>query len=41
MICHLSDFHIPSHLLLTSAIAVNQIMMDAELLAIDKLQIMA
>ena len=40
MICHLSDFQICSHLLLTSATAVNQIVMDAALLAIEKLQIM-
>jgi hypothetical protein len=41
MICHLSDFQVPSHLLLTSVIAVNQITMDAELLTVDRLQIMA
>ena len=40
-ICHLSDFQIPSYLLLTSAITVNEIMMDADFLGLDKLQIMA
>ena len=36
-ICVISK--IPSHLLLTSTIVVDQIIMDAELIAIDELQI--